>query len=305
MSNNNPFGDDSVPDPFQEVPTEISNERYTDDYDSPWSNDLGYSAVGDESSNHYYKGGNNKGGYSKLSEDDLRIREENLRRREEALLQRENMIENREIRVRTNESGGAKNWPSSCWAIAYHNIADDVPEEHQALVKKFYAALLFTWVCISWNWLTMIICVLGGESAHISADAIWSSLFVAFGLPGAWRFWYRNIYYGVGERSSSRWCMFGLFFSAHTVFSLVMVLGIEGTGAGGLFVMISVINGNKHQSTILLMLVSLVLWILVSAFSVHLLRKAHIVWKNAGQPQRLQQDLARTMVEQGMESGSV
>lgn len=306
MSNDNPFGDGTVPDPFADHPTEITNERYTDNYDNPWANDLGSSGIGVEPSNHnlYYKEGNSKGGYSKLTEDDLRVREEALRRREEALLQRENMVEHREIRVHSNEAG-AKNWPSSCWAIAYHNIADDVPQEHQALIKKFYAALLFTWICLSWNWLTIIICVLAGESNHISADSIWSSLYVIFGIPGAWRFWYRNVYYGVGERSSSRWCMFGLFFAAHTVFSGVMLLGVEGTGAGGLFMMIGVVNGKKHQSAILLILISLVLWILVCAFSVHLLRKAHVVWKNLGQPQRLQKDLARTMVEQGMDSGNI
>lgn len=306
----NPFGSDAtMQDPFQEneIATEISNERYTDDYENPFANNSGYSTVGIGSSNgtrSYFSETNNKSGYSKLSEDDLRIREESLRRREEALVQREQSVDNREVQYRQGD-GPVNNWPFKCWSIAYHNIAVDVPSEHQILVKKFYAAVLFTWLCLAWNWLAMIVCVFAGESSHVSADAIWSSIFFGFGVPGSWRFWYRNFYYGVSQKTSARWCTFFLFFAGHIAFSVVMAFGLEATGGSGLFYMISIISSGKHQSTSLLTLIALVLWILDISFSLHLLRKAHETWKSIGQPKRMQQDLARTMVEQGMESGKV
>jgi len=172
-------------------------------------------------------------------------------------------------------------------------------------VKKFYGVLLLTWLCLGWNWLSMICCVFGGESKNVSADGIWSSLYLLIGVPASWRYWYRSIYYGMSQSTTSRWCLFLAFFGGHTVFCIVMTMGIEGTGAGGLFFFISVVNENKHESITMLTLIALVLWIVDSVFSVHLFRKAHAMWKSSGQPRTMQQDLARTMVEQGMQHGPV
>ena len=73
--------------------------------------------------------------------DDLATREANLRAREEKMARMEMEVEQRERAVKAKENAG-KNWPSKCYPILYHSIADEIPTRLQPMIKKFYALVI-------------------------------------------------------------------------------------------------------------------------------------------------------------------
>jgi hypothetical protein len=56
---------------------------------------------------------------------------------------------------------------------------------------------IVAWMCIFWNWLTMLI-GWGSSIDDISgSDALWASIYLLIGVPGSWKLWYRSLYYAI------------------------------------------------------------------------------------------------------------
>jgi hypothetical protein len=51
-----------------------------------------------------------------------------------------------------------KNWPKF-YPVTYHDIDDDIPARHQALLRRFYALVFFTWLCLFFNWFVVVLVV--------------------------------------------------------------------------------------------------------------------------------------------------
>jgi hypothetical protein len=81
---------------------------------------------------------------------DLSDREAELARREAQLDAREQR--NRQLGFRE------KNWPKF-YPMTYHDIDDDIPTRHQALLRRFYALVFFTWLCLFFNWFVVVLVV--------------------------------------------------------------------------------------------------------------------------------------------------
>jgi len=145
--------------------------------------------------------------YVSLPSDEGGDRETRLMSRERALIERERALEEREQQIRTGAIK-MKNWPSACYPLAYHSIVEEIPVAHRSLCRKFYAMLYLSWLCIIWNWLAILTYWGEDGSSEASTDAMWASLFVAFGIPGAWSLWYRSIYFGLSTSSGARWVFF-------------------------------------------------------------------------------------------------
>ena len=97
-----------------------------------------------------------------------------------------------------------KNWPSKCYPITYHDIAEDVPQRHQKMMKKFYATVFctcvyvcggvgvtilprahhcvawnqpdaayaaVTWLCLFFNWFVIMMVVFGGDARNAGKAA--------------------------------------------------------------------------------------------------------------------------------------
>jgi hypothetical protein len=97
------------------------------------------------------------------------------------------------------------------------------------LVTHLYYTLLFTWACLLLNWATIMLVVLSASDLPgAGSDAMWSSLYVVGGVPGAWRFWYRSMYAAARDDSGTKWLLFLAHFCVHIVFASLMALGAPG-----------------------------------------------------------------------------
>jgi len=234
---------------------------------------------------------------SGVLEDDLAMREQVISRRETQIAEREKELEAREKRLGKYAGYKPPNWPCECWALTYHNINEEVPEQHRPLIRKFYAAVLWCWVCILWNWVTIMVIWVGDYSTTASSDALWSSIFFV-GIPASWKVWYRPIYDGVRESKAGRWIIFFLFFLCHMVFAALMALGVPNCAASGLFYMIKMFGGS-HSAAGIMCLITLIIWALSFLSGLYLMKAAHGTWKRMGGEEEMQKEIARRAIEGG------
>eukprot|EP01006_Ploeotia_vitrea_P034979 TRINITY_DN65827_c9_g1_i1.p1 TRINITY_DN65827_c9_g1~~TRINITY_DN65827_c9_g1_i1.p1 ORF type:complete len:368 (+),score=175.61 TRINITY_DN65827_c9_g1_i1:36-1106(+) len=228
---------------------------------------------------------------------DLASREEMLRRKEQALVAKERELERRERALA--ESGYVQpNWPCSCYAITYHSIRDEIPEEYRPLVTRFYACVLYMWLAMFWNWVVIL-------ASWFTADGsltewLWASIFVVSGVPGAWSGWYRQIYYATRDKSSRKWVVFFFNFGVmHIGFSLLMTTGVPGISSVGLWFMIEKF-ANSYTVIGLMSLASTFMWITQVLLSIYLLKKAYATYKSSGADKKVKQDVAKAVVEESM-----
>jgi hypothetical protein len=231
---------------------------------------------------------------------------EELAQREEALLRREAALIVRE------KSGGTgpveNNWPSKCYPITHHDIAGDIPQRHRALIRKFYANLMLAWLALLLNWMLVMFVVFSPATGPFpdkpgSAAALWSSVYLLLGVPGSWNLWYRSVYNGAKNGTSSKWMFFFVNYAAHTIFCLVMALGPSpsSVAGGGLFFIVEMITESNHEATIFAV-ITMILWAMNGALGVFLLRHAHNHWKTDGHQDALKRDMATAIVTAGVDS---
>ena len=79
------------------------------------------------------------------------------------------------------------------------------------------------WVTLLYNWVVLLVIYFSAEGSL--AEVFWCSVYVGLGAPGAWRLWYRTIYYATRDDSSRQWIMFFANFIAHLGYCAVMVIG--------------------------------------------------------------------------------
>jgi len=309
----NPFGsgNQQINDPFDDPSV---RNAYVDDYVSPFhpsSAPLRLPPKEEAKESLLPQGGNSDsaGGGSVfedkrtrtgLTADDLRIREENLIRRERELAERERNLQSKEGEMH-EKLGHEKNWPSKCWALAYHSIPDEIPARLQPLIWRCYGCVLYTWLCLFYNWLVMIaVLVTDQNSTNNSSDALWASLFMVFGVVGAWKLWYRQIYQAAMKGASSKWLVFFGVYFLHILFSILMALGVNYVAGGGLFLLLKL-----GGVPLAMCIVSMSLWIVNVFASIYLFRQAHLKWKGEGGDSELKKELAKQVVDAQLTSGRV
>lgn len=233
-----------------------------------------------------------------LSTEELALREQNLLRREKALAEKEKFLEEKEASLAGARVLKPYNWPSKCYPILYHSISEEIPPEHRPMIRKFYATCLATWLCLFWNWLVMMVIwgTPGANDDSGSSDALWSSIYLVVGAPGAWRLWYRGLYFGVRDKASGKWVTFFITFLLHLVFCGCMAIGVPSIAASGLFIMFKMFS-NEHSLAGIFSLVSVVIFGLNTLFSFYLLKSAHGVWKGTGGDKQLQKNVAKQVIE--------
>jgi len=238
--------------------------------------------------------------FAGVSEQDLALREAQLNRREQALQEKEQALNRKEEEVKATGQYQRNNWPFPCYPVTYHDISDEVKPEHRVLCRKFYAALLFTWLCLFWNWI--VFCAAWGTNSDDGTGFVWASIYLATGSPGAWKLWYRPIYYGLGGKGTMTWMMFFITYLAHIGFVIVMGLGIPSCAAAGLFWMFKAFADGDNLGGIF-SLVSTGTWGINLLCSVYLIKRAHDVWKGDGGPDKLKKEAARQAVQASMDNG--
>jgi hypothetical protein len=128
-----------------------------------------------------------------------------------------------------------KNFPA-CLPLIYHSVEEQVPPEHVALVSRVQRLWLATAAALCWNF---VVCVAllgkpggGGGKPFVGStqDALfWSAMYVAFGVPCAWRWWYMCLYRATTNDSSTSYFFFFGGFGAHCAFAVAAALGVPGS----------------------------------------------------------------------------
>ncbi|AQK45855.1 Secretory carrier-associated membrane protein 4 [Zea mays] len=110
-------------------------------------------------------------------ESDLKRREADIKRREEAL---------KNAGVPMEE----KNWPPF-FPIIHHDIANEIPANVQKLQYLAFASWLGIVLCLSWNFVAVIVCwIKEGDSKLFFLATIYALL----GIPLSYLIWYRPLY---------------------------------------------------------------------------------------------------------------
>merc|ERR1719445_2182248 len=178
-----------------------------------------------------------------MSEGELSRREEYLDRREKELLAKQERLKSARDELNSNDIR-RDNWPCSYYAITYHSIAKEIPIYARAHMKRMYTLVLLTFLALFANAFSEM--VLYFEDLGADSDFLMSILFLFCGSVGAWRLWYRQIYYGIRDRKTLKWWCFFLFFAAHIAFSVIMALGIEKFGGAGIITLVNAFQKKKN-----------------------------------------------------------
>lgn len=230
------------------------------------------------------------------SSSDMSVREAALKRREAQLEERIKQLEARE-RLAREQGMQPYNWPFKCYAVTYHSISEEIPLQHQALIGKYYIIVLFTWLALFWNWITVLARWFTKDADGSSSQVMWASIYLLLGAPGAWQLWYRSIYFGARDNANSKWIFFFVNFILHCLFCLVMCIGAPDTASAGVMMMIDLFI-NSHPINGFFALVATIMWIVDSGVSLVMLKKTHTIWRAMGGEERSKQEAATALAQQ-------
>ena len=171
-------------------------------------------------------------------------REAELKRREKQLQLRQQRLDNQKTEL-ASDNIRKDNWPSSCYPITFHSIKQEIPPHARPHMKKMYAVVLFTFLTMFWNFCAQLALYFGSVGNNFDRSMLLSVAYLIIGSAGAWKCWYRQIYYGIRDRLTVKWWIFFIFYVAHIGFCIVMCIGVQGIGAAGFSIMITAFNSQK------------------------------------------------------------
>jgi len=211
---------------------------------------------------------------------ELKRREEDIQRREEALFQQEQKI----------GKPRPKNWPR-CRPILHHDIAGEIPEDLQPLVRRAYWAWYGIQIALCWNFISV--------AAGLFADASHSGAIAGFfiglviwlvSVPMSW-FVYRFLYNAARKTKPSLYMIFFIFVWLEILVFGYLALGVDGWGGGGFFFFIGYFNDKKPIVGIF-GVVDFALWVLLIVIHVYLFFKARSPYSAAGGVEKAKQEAA-------------
>jgi len=217
---------------------------------------------------------------------DLRIpaSTEELDAREAALITLEkNLIEkSKQLQDRETKLGGAgiveDNWPCSLYPVTYHSIKHEIPRQHQSFIRRHYWILKLTLFAFIWNFLTMLIMYI--ESAASAMTLTWATVYLVFGVPGAWKLWYKAIYRAVGTDKRLKFLQYFLFSACNTIFSMVACIGVPDTAMMGFLFMLKAMDINTACG--ICGFLAFAAWVAISFSSVIMMRRTYRLYKSRG-----------------------
>lgn len=215
----------------------------------------------------------------KLTDAQLDRREEAIFRREQSIKHREKGLIEREKEARL-EGGPADNWPCAGYPIAYHSIPDEIPTLYQSQCRKMYNLTLATIVTLVWNWLCLM-AFWTEDYLTGSGPFLWGTIFVLVGVPGAWKLWYRNIYFAFRDGRIKNWFCYFFWMTVHTGFSLSAAIGIPGSYLVGFVHMIDAFSKSTSGLGMMAMICAF-LWIVNAYCSVKWLRETWSIYQTSG-----------------------
>jgi len=164
-------------------------------------------------------------------------------------------------------------------------------------VRKLYVLVMFTWLCLLWNWITVMSAWFAGGAE--GSNALESSIWLILGVPLSWRLWYRSIYYATRDNSSKNWIFFFINFFLHMCWCIVMGLGVPSTAGAGLFYFLRQFT-NSNKTAGVFGLAAMAAWGINLGVSFVLVKGAHQRWKQSGGDRRAVTEAAQYAVHTEM-----
>uniref|UniRef100_A0A8C0QE51 Secretory carrier-associated membrane protein n=1 Tax=Canis lupus familiaris TaxID=9615 RepID=A0A8C0QE51_CANLF len=110
----------------------------------------------------------------------------------------------------------------------YQNFSDEIPIEHQLLVKRIYRLWLFYCATLGVNLIACLAWWIGGGSgANFGLALVWLLLF----SPCGYVCWFRPAYKAFRADSSFNFMAFFFIFGAQFVLTVIQAIGFSGWGA--------------------------------------------------------------------------
>ncbi|GAA5830997.1 hypothetical protein JCM5353_005589 [Sporobolomyces roseus] len=166
---------------------------------------------------------------------DVQQRLDDLARRERELADRERNLSAKQEHIRKH---GRNNWPPGPWPMIYHDINEEVPEQHRMTVLTLYRIWMFLILVLIVNLVAAILLLISGAS-NGGSDLGAAIMYVPVIGTLSFLLWYRPVYNAYAKEYSFFYYMFFLFAGFHIAFCTYMFIGIPSSGSGGLINLIS------------------------------------------------------------------
>jgi len=222
---------------------------------------------------------NNETNYD-LSADSLNKKEQEIKRREEALSRREQQLDQQEKTIQTSRGTRIPNWPR-CRPFIYHNIVEDMPTpEAITLVKRAYGAWFALIACLVINLASLLASVIiRGEPIAIQSFFL-SLAYTVVCTPASFLI-YRLVYQAARKSATAMYFLYFIFLWFEIlVYIAVFILGLDGWGGAGFFLMVGIFG--ESIAVGVLCLISIVCWTFLVAWSLYIFHLARMQYVKLG-----------------------
>lgn len=181
-------------------------------------------------------------------------------------------------------NAGQKNWPFKRYAIAFHDIELEIPEECQRAVHHAHYAFWGLVFCLTYNFLFAASAAFFGLGDF--AAWIMAILYLITGVPGAYFFWYARLYNATKNDSALGYAWFFIVFLVHIAFCLFAFIAPPdafGTAKYSLAGVMSTAEMEKENSSIGgVYAFGAALWFLEFLWSVWVIRSVYAAFRGQG-----------------------
>uniref|UniRef100_A0A3B4X246 Secretory carrier-associated membrane protein n=1 Tax=Seriola lalandi dorsalis TaxID=1841481 RepID=A0A3B4X246_SERLL len=159
----------------------------------------------------------------------------------------------------------------------YQNIEEEIPTPHQQLVRRVYTlhSLYYCTLCLN-----VIGCIAwwagGGGATNFGFSLLWLILF----SPCSYTCWFRPLYKAFRADSSFNFMAFFFIFFLQCVLALIQTIGISGWGTCGWIATVMFFSQNVGSAIV--MLITALLFTLVTALMALVLIKVHRLYRGGG-----------------------
>ncbi|XP_021100616.1 secretory carrier-associated membrane protein 4 isoform X2 [Heterocephalus glaber] len=159
----------------------------------------------------------------------------------------------------------------------YQDFSDEIPIEHQVLVKRIYRLWMFYCVTLGVNLVACLAWWIGsGQGANFGLAFVWLLLFT----PCSYVCWFRPAYKAFRADSSFNFMAFFFIFGAQFVLTVIQAIGFPGWGACGWLAAIGFFGTSVGAAVV--MLLPAIMFSLSAAMMAVVILKVHRIYRGAG-----------------------
>ncbi|XP_063003115.1 secretory carrier-associated membrane protein 4 [Elgaria multicarinata webbii] len=167
----------------------------------------------------------------------------------------------------------------------YQNFADEIPVDHQTLVKRIYYLWIFYSITLAVNLLGCVAWWIGGGSGTNFGFAI---LWVILFSPCSYVCWFRPVYKAFRSDSSFNFMTFFFIFGMQFILAVIQAIGFSGWGVCGWLAAVTFFSTNVGAAVI--MVFSAIMFTMSAAVMFLFLIQVHRFYRSGGGSFRKAQD---------------